>query len=52
MNIGKMILEKNKKLINQCNVLGGTWYVDLLHLRDSSSVELLLWKLRLLYVSA
>lgn len=23
MNIGKMILAKNKKLINQCNILGG-----------------------------
>ena len=52
MNIGKMILEKNKKLINQCNVLGGIGCVDLNHPRDSSSVELLLWELRLLHVSA
>ena len=52
MNIGKMILDKNKKLINQCNVLGGIGRVGLSHIRDSSLVELLLWKLRLLHVSA
>ena len=52
MNIGKMILDKNKKLINQCNVLGGLGCLYLIHTRDAAFVELLLRELRLLHVFA
>ena len=58
MNIGKMILAKNKKLINRGNFLGGIFLLLLmfsvvnLFCRNTIVVGLLFWKLRLLYVFA
>ena len=48
MNIGKMILAKDRKLLNQCNSLGGTFCVciTIYNRRDAYFVVLLFGSIR------
>lgn len=52
MNIGKMILEKDRKLLNQCNSLGGFPPLPIIPLRDSYFMVLLLGAIRVFQMVA